>query len=96
MNWVINILIKYYRITQSCTSISQLEWTNQTAKINIPTKFTAQILANTRTMSMNIEDYFLPEDLIAIFTKVFENLKTNYLKVFTALEIESRLVAQRY
>lgn len=47
-------------------------------------------------MSMNIEDYFLKEDLFEIFTKVFENLTNKYLKIFTDLEIESRLVAQRY
>lgn len=47
-------------------------------------------------MSMNIEDYFLKEDLFEIFTKVFENLKNKYIKIFTDLEIESRLVAQRY
>ena len=45
---------------------------------------------------MNIEDYFLKEDLFEIFTKVFENLTNKYLKIFTDLEIESRLVAQRY
>lgn len=44
---------------------------------------------------MNIEDYFLPEDLFAIFSKVFESLRTNYLKIFKDIEIESSLVAQR-
>ena len=47
-------------------------------------------------MSINIEDYFLPEDLVNIFSKVFDNLKQSYLSIFDKLEIESRFVAQRY
>jgi len=83
------------RLTQMCASIEKLGWHRPQENINIPTKFSAQILANTRTMYNSVEDFFIPEDLIKVFQQIVDDISDNYLAIFEKMTVESKTTAQR-
>jgi vacuolar protein sorting-associated protein 54 len=83
------------RLVDLCTSISNLAWHNPQASLMLPTKFSAQILANTRSMYNSVEDYFLTEDLMKVFQQVVNDIAQNYLVIFENMNIQSKNTAQR-
>ena len=76
--------------------IKNLEWHSKSEKLNIPTKFSAQILANTKQIFVNIEEYYTKENLVAVFQGVLADIIKHYLGVFENLAIENKTAAARY
>ena len=79
-----------------CSKIEALGWHNPQENINIPTKFSAQILANSRTMYNQIEDFSIPEDLVNIFQIIVDEIADNYIIIFEKMNIQTRTTALRY
>ena len=78
-----------------CENIEKINWHLATESVNIPTKFSAQILANTRTMYNSLEDYVDPDDLIKVFQQIINAIQKKYLAIFEKMQINSRITAQR-
>jgi len=84
------------RLVEQVNELKKMNWGNAQEKVNIPTKYTASILHNTRQIYKTIEDYLSREHLIEIFNVIFSDIKDNYLPVFENTVIESKLAAKRY
>lgn len=65
-----------------CENLKKLDWNDPNEKINIPTKFSAQILTNVKSLLSNIEDYLLTDDLIKIFKNIIKDIFQYYLPIF--------------
>lgn len=90
-----NFFIYKCRLVQNSDSLKSLEWHNKNEKINIPTKQSAQILANTKQIYSNIEEYYTKENLQSVFVGVLDDIIKYYLGTFQSISIENKTAAGR-
>jgi hypothetical protein len=83
------------RLMTNCKTLKSVEWGSTKDKINIPTKFTAQILSSTRTMYLMIEDILNERVLKEVFDAIVKEIITHYLPAFEDLIVDSKVAAQR-
>ena len=84
-----------YRLIGNCESIRTLEWHNKTEKFNIPTKFSAQIIVNTKQIYVNIEEYYTKENLKSVFNAVLDDIIKYYIGTFETIKIDNKTSAPR-
>ena len=80
----------------NCEAIRSLEWHNKNEKFNIPTKFSAQIIVNTKQIYVNIEEYYTKENLKSVFQTVLDDIIKYYIGTFAAIKIDNKTSALRW
>jgi len=83
------------RLIEQCNELKKMSWGNAQEKVNIPTKYSAGILHNTRQIYKTIEDFLSRDQLVEIFNVIFTDIKDYYLPIFDNTNIESKLAAKR-
>lgn len=87
---------KTIRLLINVRGLKDLEWSNKMIKITIPTEYSQNIFNNTKQMYNTIQDYFLMEDLVTIFSAIVNDIMNNYLVFFYNLKIETKIDAMRF
>lgn len=80
---------------EQANELKKINWANAQGKTETPTKFTANILTNTKQMCKQIQAYLLQDQLIFISKCLLDDIKTSLLPVYENINVETRIAAKR-